>query len=377
MSILVFYLRVLHRILQNARVKSKPDVAAVDGFDDISFLRRIPISIEHRSTLMPNLSTSYLGLQLKNPVIVASSGLTKSVENVIACENAGAGAVVLKSLFEEVLAQRDFGVLDSVIDHTEAYDYYYAHLELLYGAQEYTALIREAKAAVSIPVIASINCVSLEWWPDFAAQLQSAGADAIELNIFTTATDLTMDGKKVEDLYYQILGTVKQRVTIPVALKIGSAFTALPNVAVEFGRRGLDGLVLFNRFTQPDIDIDNLKLRTTFSFSSNDEVHAPLRWIALMSHYLSYDLCASTGIKTSDDVIKMLLAGASAVQVASLLYKDGLGAIAPLLQGLDEWMTKHEFSNIGDFKGMLNFHKAGNASQYLRAQFMEKISEME
>jgi dihydroorotate dehydrogenase (fumarate) len=326
---------------------------------------------------MPNLSTSYLGLQLKNPVIVASSGLTKSVENVIACEQAGAGAVVLKSLFEEVLAERDFGMLDSVVDHTEAYDYYYARLELLYGAQDYTTLIREAKAAVSIPVIASINCISSEWWPDFAAQVQGAGADAIELNIFTTATDLTMDATKVEELYFQILSTVKQKVNIPVALKIGPGFTALPNLAVEFGRRDLDGLVLFNRFTQPDIDIEQLKLRTTFSFSSQEEHHLPLRWIALMSHYLSYDLCASTGIKNAEHVIKMLLAGASAVQVASLLYKEGLSAIGPILNELDAWMAKHEFSSIADFKGMLNFHKAGDPSKYLRAQFMEKISEVE
>lgn len=326
---------------------------------------------------MPNLSTSYLGLQLKNPVIVGSSGLTKSVENVVACEEAGAGAVVLKSLFEEVLAQRDFGVLDSVVDHTEAYDYYYARLELLYGAQDYMTLIKEAKAAVSIPVIASINCVSADWWPDFASQVQSAGADALELNVFTTATDLTMTAAKIEDLYFQILATVKQKVSIPVALKIGAGFTALPNLAVEFGRRDLNGLVLFNRFTQPDIDIENLKLRTTFSFSAHDEFHLPLRWIALMSHYLSYDLCASTGIKSSEDLIKMLLAGASSVQVASLLYKEGLGAIAPLLNGLEEWMSKHGFNEVKDFKGKLNFHTAGDAGKYLRAQFMEKISEVE
>jgi dihydroorotate dehydrogenase (fumarate) len=326
---------------------------------------------------MPNLSTSYLGLQLKNPVIVGSSGLTKSVESIKACEQAGAGAVVLKSLFEEALAQRDFGVADSVIDHTEAYDYYYARLELLYGAQDYTTLIKEAKAAVSIPVIASINCVSTEWWPDFAMQLQSAGADAIELNVFTTATDLTVNASQIEELYHEILSIVKQKVSIPVALKIGPGFSALPNLAVEFGRRGLNGLVLFNRFTQPDIDIDQLKLRTTFSFSSADEMHLPLRWIGMMSHYLPYDLCASTGVKTSEDVIKLLLAGASCVQVASLLYKQGLDAIPGLLSGLENWMTDHGFTTIDDFKGSLNFHKAGDPGKYLRAQFMEKISEVE
>jgi dihydroorotate dehydrogenase (fumarate) len=318
-----------------------------------------------------------MGLQLRNPLIVASSGLTKNAERIRECEQAGAGAVVLKSLFEEVLAQKDFGLKEGTVDHTEAYDYYFANLELLYGSSDYTDMIREAKASTTIPLIASINCVSTEWWPDYAKQIEAAGADALELNVFATATDLTFDGRKMEELYYQILSSVKSRIGIPVALKISPYFSSLPNVAVEFGKRGLDGLVLFNRFTQPDIDINALKLKTSFSFSGADEMHLPLRWIALMSHYLPYDLCATTGVKTSEDVIKLLLAGASSVQVASLLYKDGLDSIAGLVEGLETWMSEKKFENIADFKGKLSFHKADDAAHYLRAQFMEKISEVE
>jgi dihydroorotate dehydrogenase (fumarate) len=181
----------------------------------------------------------------------------------------------------------------------------------------------------------------------------------------------------MEELYYRILSTVKSKINIPVALKIGPYFSALPNVAVEFGRRGLDGLVLFNRFTQPDIDIDAVKMKTSFSFSRQSDVHLPLRWTALMSHYLPYDLCATTGIKSASDVIKLLLAGASSVQVASLLYEEGLGAINTLIEGLQAWMTKHEYEKITDFKGKLSFHKTPQPGHYLRAQFLDKISEVE
>ncbi|MDX9757907.1 MAG: dihydroorotate dehydrogenase-like protein [Bacteroidota bacterium] len=326
---------------------------------------------------MPNLSTSYMGLTLKNPIIVASSGLTRSLEKVKECEAAGAGAVVLKSLFEEVLIERDAGMRESVIDHTEAYDYYFAGLERLYGARDYTDMIKRIKAECAIPVIASINCVSDEWWPEFAAQLQAAGADALELNVFTTATDLSMDAARIEDLYFRILATVKRHVHIPVALKIGPWFSALPHLAVAFGHRELDALVLFNRFTQPDIDIAAMKLKTTFSFSSGDELALPLKWTALMSHYLPYDLCATTGIKSADDVIKLLLAGASAVQVASVLYQQGLGTIARMTAGLEEWMSEKGFDSIAQFRGTLSFHSADTAAHYLRAQFMEKISEIE
>ncbi len=326
---------------------------------------------------MPNTSTSYMGLQLRNPVIVASSGLTRSLEKVKECEAAGAGAVVLKSLFEESLAQKDFGMKDSLVDHTEAYDYYYARLEKLYGGQEYTDMIREIKAETTIPIIASINCVSADWWPDYALQMESAGADAIELNVFTTATDLTMDSNRLEELYVEIVSVVKRRVGIPVALKIGPWFSALPHLSLEFAQRKLDGLVLFNRFTQPDIDINELKPKTSFSFSTGEEVNLPLRWTALMSHYLPLDICATTGVKSAEDMIKLLLAGASSVQVASVLYEKGLGTIGEMVAGLENWMGEKGFETIGDFKGKLSFHETASPAHYLRAQFMEKISEVE
>ena len=217
---------------------------------------------------MPDLSTTYMGLSLKNPIIAASSGITKSVEKIADCEKAGAGAVVIKSVFEEVLAAQDYGIGESATFHTEAYDYMRSELELQYGPKEYCDLIQEAKAKVDIPVIASINCISSKWWTSYAKQFQDAGADALELNVFKTASRLDETSQSIEDMYYDIIESVKKQVSIPVALKIGVYFTALPNVVASLARKGANGIVLFNRFTEPDINIDKLTLNTTFSLSS-------------------------------------------------------------------------------------------------------------
>lgn len=322
---------------------------------------------------MPQLTTKYLGLDLSNPLIVASSGLTKNVDNVIECENAGAGAVVLKSLFEEVLAQEEVGIADSTGFHAEAYEYLRSGLAVEYGPREYCSLIYEAKKAVKIPVIASINCVTSKWWPSFASQIEGAGADALELNVFTTATNVEQTGTALESLYFDIIETVKSKINIPVAIKLGTYFTSLPNLGMELCKRGAHGLVLFNRFTEPDIDINKLELKTTFQFSSRYEIHKPLRWIALLNNKVQGDLCATTGIQKSQDVIKLLLAGANAVEVASVLYRNGLDSISEILSEIKEWMVEHKFDTISDFRGMLSFEKSGNPDHYLRAQFMEKI----
>jgi dihydroorotate dehydrogenase (fumarate) len=322
---------------------------------------------------MPQLATKYLGLDLSNPLIVASSGLTKSVENIIECENAGAGAVVVKSLFEEVLAQEEVGIQDSTGFHSEAYEYLRSGLALEYGPREYCSLIYDAKKAVNIPVIASINCVTSKWWPSFASQLEGAGADALELNVFTTATNVEQTGTSLESLYYDIIETVKSKIKIPVAIKLGMYFTSLPNLGMELCRRGANGLVLFNRFTEPDIDINKLKLKTTFQFSSRYEIHKPLRWIALLNNKVQGDLCATTGIQKSQDVIKLLLAGANAIELASVFYRNGLGTIKGMLTEIEQWMEEKKFETISDFRGMLCFEKTKDPDYYLRAQFMEKI----
>ncbi|MBN2410175.1 dihydroorotate dehydrogenase-like protein [candidate division KSB1 bacterium] len=326
---------------------------------------------------MPDLSTQYMKLTLRNPVIISSSGLTKSIDKIKAGEEAGAGAVVLKSLFEEVLAGEDFGIQESVSYHAEAYDYLRSELELQYGSREYLDLIREAKKSVDIPVIASINCVSAKWWPNFAAQIEKSGADALELNVFKTATDITESGNAIEQMYFDILDTVKSKVRIPVSLKIGSYFSALPNFASRLDKLGVDALVLFNRFTEPDIDINKLELKTTFEFSQKYELYKPLRWTALLSGILKCDISATTGIKTAEDVIKLLLAGAATVQLGSVLYKNGFEVIDGMLKEISAWMERHDFQNIDQFRGKLSFAHTKAPDMYLRNQFMEKIRGVE
>ncbi|MDZ7724031.1 MAG: dihydroorotate dehydrogenase-like protein [candidate division KSB1 bacterium] len=326
---------------------------------------------------MPSLQTQYLHLKLDNPIIVASSGLTKSVEKIRECEEAGAGAVVIKSMFEEVLAQEDYGIAASAGYHTEAIDYLRSELEMQYGPEEYCHIIREARDSVKIPVIASINCVSDKWWPQFAKKVQDAGAHALELNVFKTATKADLSPEQLEALYFDILEQVKKSVDIPVALKIGSNFSSLPNFAANLVKRGADGLVLFNRFTQTDIDIKSMKLKTTFSFSSADEMRRILRWTAILSGQVNCDFSATTGVKTGSDVVKLILAGASAVQVASLFYNKGLSMIGSMKKEIEQWMADKNIKSIDDFKGRLSFSESGETDQYLRVQFMEKIRGVE
>ncbi len=324
---------------------------------------------------MANLQTRYLNLNLKNPIIIGSSGLTKTADKIADCE--AAGAVVLKSLFEEVLAQQDYGLSESASMHTEAIDYIRSELEMQYEPEHYCDLIVDAKNRVDIPVIASINCMSAKWWPSFARKIETAGADALELNVFKTATNVEEKSADMEQMYSDILSRVKNEIDIPVALKIGSYFTALPRFAYKLAEQGVDGLVLFNRFTEADIDIEKLEIKTTFSFSTSNEMYRTLRWIAILSGQVDCDLSATTGVKSAKDVIKLILAGASSVQIASLFYQKGLSTIPVLITGLKKWMDQHRFESIDDFKGNLNFTNTVSPDSYLRVQFMEKIRGVE
>ncbi len=326
---------------------------------------------------MPNLETSYLGLKLKNPIIVGSTGLTSTVGKIQACEEAGAGAVVIKSLFEESIAADEKDFQASFGDHTEAYEYLRAEVDKQYGPKQYNDLIEKAKAKVQIPIIASINCVSTKWWPEYARQIEAAGADALELNVFPMVSDAVRDSAVVEKEYIQIIESVKKAINIPVSMKISMYITALPNLSLQLARKGLNGLVMFNRFVEPDIDIENIKLKTTFPFSDKDNINYVLRWIALLAGRVNCDFSATTGIHTSKAIIKLLLAGASTVQLASVLYKHGFKKIDQLLEELDQWMQKHNFERIDQFKGKLNFRNTAKPDFYLRAQFMERIREVE
>ncbi len=326
---------------------------------------------------MPNLETQYLGLALRNPVVVASSGLTKSVDRIKECAEAGAGAVVIKSLFEEAIAQEDWGLGDSRAFHTEVYDYLRADLQRQYGPKEYRTMIEKAKKAVDIPVIASINCVSDKYWPSYAVEIEAAGADALELNVFTTANDPETTSEEMERLYVEIIQNVRSKTKLPIAIKMGRYFSALPRLARTVCDQGAHGIVIFNRFTEPDIDIEKLKLTTTFHFSNERDLNTTLRWVAILAGTIGGDLAATTGIHTGAGLIKMLLAGATVTQVASVLYKKGLGHIPTLLEELESWMTEHQFESIEDFHAKLSFQNAGQPDHYLRAQFIEKIKGVE
>jgi dihydroorotate dehydrogenase (fumarate) len=326
---------------------------------------------------MPNLETRYMSLKLKNPIIVASSGLTNSVDKIKACEKAGAGAVVVKSLFEEVLAKEDWGLSQSAPYHPEAHDYLNAELQLQYGPNDYCDLITRAKQSVGIPVIASINCISAKWWGEFASKIENAGADGLELNVFSIPTSIKENGADREKIYYDILETVKKRIKIPVAMKIGRNFTSLPFVISQLDKRGLDAVVMFNRFTEPDIDIHSLKMKTTFSFSKEDEINTLLRWAAIISGQVNCDISATTGIHSAESIIKLILVGTSTVQLASVLYKKGLDIIQKMLSEISDWMKTYHLETIDEFKGRVGFTPDYDPEIYLRAQFMEKIRGIE
>lgn len=328
---------------------------------------------------MANLSTSYMGFNLKNPIIVGSSGLTNSVENIIEIEKQGASAVVLKSLFEEQINHMINKTMHSDVDnfsYPEAEDYISNYTQQN-DVEIYLNLIKGAKEAVQIPVIASINCVSSADWVSFATKMQDAGADGLELNIFILPSDPKRDATQNEAVYFDIIDKVKKQVTIPVAIKISSYFSGLANMALKLSWTGINGMVLFNRFFSPDIDIDNFKVTATNVFSHPDELAMSLRWVAMLSSRLHCDIAASTGVHDGAAVIKQLLAGAKAAQISSVLYKNGFEQIPIMLKDIETWMDKHGFETTGDFIGKMSIKEHDNPAAYERVQFMKHFAGIE
>lgn len=328
---------------------------------------------------MTDLSTTYMGLKLKNPVIVGSSGLTKSLNSLLTIEEKGAGAVVLKSLFEEQIKleiKKVFSHEEMQGAYTEADDYIrnYSRQQTL---SEYLSLISEAKGKLTIPVIASINCVSAQEWPSFAGEIEKAGADALELNVFVLPSDIEKPGLEYEKLYFQIIENVKKVATIPIALKISYHFSGMAELIKKLSWSKVEGLVLFNRFYNPDIDIDKFVVKPGNLYSTPEEISTSLRWIAILADRVQSDLCASTGVHDGDGVVKQLLAGAKAVQICSTLYKNGFDQIPLILQGLKYWMEKNNFSKIDDFRGKLSHKKSDNPAAYHRVQFMKHFAGIE
>ena len=325
---------------------------------------------------MANLQSSYLGLNLRNPVIVSSSALTNSVEKIKKLEEHGAAAVVLKSLFEEQI-NHETGNLLQHNEYPEAGDYIlnYAKENTL---NEYIDLIKGAKAAVSIPVIASINCVSDMDWTNFAKDFEEAGADALELNIHIVVSDRDISSAELEQKYLNIIQKVKQNINIPIAAKIGHHFSNIGNIVDRIYAQGAAGVVLFNRFYEPDIDIENMKFTSSEVFSNPSDIRHSLRWVGILSDLIpNVEISASTGIHDGKAVIKMLLAGAQTVQVCSTLYKNGIDELEKIIAEVSAWMDHKNYESIADFRGIMSYKDIKNPSIYERAQFMKYFSSVE
>jgi dihydroorotate dehydrogenase (fumarate) len=319
---------------------------------------------------MSRLETTYLGLKLKNPVIAGSSGLTSSIEKIKEIERKGAGAVVLKSLFEEQI-NYEAGTLADTSDSPEALDYvkYYIKNNTV---QEYLDLIKKAKTEINIPVIASINCVSSKDWVDFAKQIENAGADALEINVFVLPNDRNASGEKYESIYFDLADKLKKKITIPFAFKLGHHFT---NLVGFIQKLHVPGVVLFNRFYAPDIDVDKLKFIAAEVFSSPSDNRDTLRWVGIVSSKITQlDIAASTGIHDGDAVIKQILAGAKVVQVSSTLYKNGIAQLENIIQDVESWMEKKGFEHIDEFRGKMSYQNIKDPLIYERSQFMKYFS---
>jgi dihydroorotate dehydrogenase (fumarate) len=344
---------------------------------------------------MENLQTSYLGLTLRNPLIAGSCGITNSISNIRELASKGVGAVVIKSLFEEQITIESNNVIKSeegeiktftqapdklfgkrIYDYDEAYSYIfdYAKANTL---EKYLAFLREAKKSVDIPVISSINCVSNQNWHSFAKKIQDSGVDALELNIYVLPSDWRRSGEDNERIYFDIIREVRNFVDIPVAVKIGYYFSSMVQSVRKLSESGIKGLVLFNRPYNTDFDIDKIGISHGPVFSSDNEHTHTLRWVSILSGHVKCDLSASTGVHDYKAFIKMLLAGATTVQIASALYKQGLDVIPEILKNTGEWMKMNKFETIDSFRGKLSQANLENPAAVERVQFMKLYSGIE
>ena len=324
------------------------------------------------------LSTNYLGLTLKNPIVASSSPLSHNVDSIRRLEDAGAAAVVMYSLFEEQINLDSF-YFDHYLDRgsessPEALNYFPEMQGYNVGPDEYMNLIRQAKTAVDIPIIGSLNGVSAGGWIDYATLMKEAGADAIELNVYYIPTNLDLGGREVEEMYLDLLGQVRGAVSIPIAVKLSPFFSSTANMAQRLVHRGANGLVLFNRFYQPDIDLEKLEVVPSLVLSNSSDLRLPLRWVAILHGRLDVDLAITSGIHTSQDVLKALMAGAKVTMMASELLQNGIRRIDQILGELKLWMDEHEYESVRQMIGSLSQQHCPEPAVFERANYMKTLA---
>jgi len=329
---------------------------------------------------MPDLKTTYMGLPLANPLIAGSSTITGNPKRLKALEEAGAGAVVLGSIFEEQIRAEVSDMIATLEtqDNPEAYDYIRADYPMQVGPEKYLDTIRTAKATLNIPVIASLNCTTRAHWISYAHKIEQAGADALELNVYDIPHDPEETAAAVEERHLNLIAGVSAELTIPVAVKIGPHYTSLTNFIKRLTALDVQAVVLFNRFFQPTIDIEHLSLKSGINLSRAQDAGVPVRWIALLREHVTCDIAMTTGVHGAEEAIKGLLAGANAFQICSALYTPaGLSVIGPLLKGIGDWMDRHGFARIGDFRGRLAEPLDGAGRGFARAQYVKELMRQE
>ncbi len=324
-----------------------------------------------------DLSTTYMGMKLKNPLVHSASPLTEDVDNIRRMEDAGASAVVMYSIFEEQITMEN-RQLDHYLEYGtesfgEALSYFPDLGSYKSGPEEYLEKIAEAKRTVGIPIIGSLNGVSTGGWIDYARKIQEAGADALELNIYYIPTDLRLSGVEVERMYVDIVSDVKKSVAIPVSVKISPFFSAMANVAQHLADAGADALVLFNRFYQPDLDLENLQVVPHLVLSNSHELKLPLRWVAILYGRVPVDFGITTGVHTHEDVLKGLMAGAKVTMITSEILKKGADRISELLGELTGWMDEHEYESVKQLLGSMSQKNCAEPAAFERANYMKAL----
>lgn len=329
---------------------------------------------------MIDLSTNYLGLKLASPLVVSASPLSRDIDGICRLEDAGAAAVVLYSLFEEQLRQEEIDLQYHLSAGTESFaeslTYFPQPSEFHTGPEGYLDHIRRAKASVSLPIIASLNGSTLGGWTKFAGEIERAGADAIECNIYYIPTDPKLTAEDVEKAYIDIVRAVKGTVTIPVAVKLSPFFSNFMNMAHRLDQAGADGLVLFNRFYQPDIDLEELEVRPNVLLSSQQSLRLPLTWIGILYGKLKADLAATSGVHTAEDVVKLLMVGANVTMLCSSLMRHGINHLRHVERELREWMEEHEYESVQQMQGSMSQIKCPDPSAFERAQYMRAVKGM-
>jgi dihydroorotate dehydrogenase (fumarate) len=324
-----------------------------------------------------DLSTTYLGMNLRTPLVASASPLSEDVDIIRQMEDAGISAVVLYSLFEEQLVRERFELHHHLTYGTysfaEALSYFPELSEFKVGPEEYLEHIRKAKEAVRVPIVASLNGSSDGGWVRYAREMEGAGADAIELNVYFIPTDPDLPGEEIEQRYLDVVRAVKAEVRVPVAVKIGPHFSNLANMARRIEEAGADGLVLFNRFYQPDIDLETLEVVPNLLLSTPQAMRLPLRWIAILRDQLKLDIAATSGIHWADDALKMLLVGADVTMLCSTLLSHGVGTIRTIEDDMRAWLERHEYVSVKQMRGSMSQRNCPSPSEFERAQYIRTL----